>query len=373
MKPSELLQSELWWKGPSWLQQPMHLWPSEKQSASEPVECYLAVAADEDQLEHAAVEEVADGDLLLRYSNLSTLLRVVALCLRWRKLKSRDRGFIWSKELTDALDRIITLSQCRYFSLEIEQLKQGKTVSKRSPLLSLRPFLDDRGLLRVGGRLQAAALTYDQRHPLLIHKKCNLAVLLMRDVHVRTLHGGPQLTRNLIAQRFWIIKGNSLVRQLVRSCVRCARFSGGTGQQVMGSLPADRVNIAHPFLHSGVDYAGPFTLKTKRGRGFTSYKGFIALFVCLATKAVHLEVVTGLTSEAFIAAFQRFVGRRGNCARLYSDNGTTFRGADKELRAMFKAATQFYKDAAMILAEARTSWEFIPPYATSHRGATTDV
>jgi len=93
----------------------------------------------------------------------------------------------------------------------------------------------------------------------------------------------------------------------------------------MGDLPVHRVNPPNrPFIATGVDYTGAIEVKAARLRGSSTYKGYIAIFGCLATKAVHLEAVSGLSSEHFRLAFFRFTGRRGPVQHLYSDNGTNF-------------------------------------------------
>ena len=102
--------------------------------------------------------------------------------------------------------------------------------------------------------------------------------------------------------------------------------------QLMGDLPAPRVTPARLFTTTGLDYAGPFPIRMSKGRGSRAFKGYMALFVCFVTRAIHLEPVSDLTSETFIAAYRRFVSRRGICRTLYSDNATTFRGADTNLR-----------------------------------------
>ncbi|XP_046391614.1 uncharacterized protein LOC124159748 [Ischnura elegans] len=129
----------------------------------------------------------------------------------------------------------------------------------------------------------------------------------------------------------------------------------------MSDLPAERTTPARPFSVAGLDYAGPFYLRTTKGRGHRSYKGYVALFVCFATRAIHLEAVSDLTAHSFLAAYRRFAGRRGVCRTLYSDNATTFQGAAKELRRMFGAASDFYAEVASVLANDGTSWSFIPP------------
>lgn len=136
---------------------------------------------------------------------------------------------------------------------------------------------------------------------------------------------------------------------------------------MMGDLPAARTTNSHPFEVSGVDYAGPLQMRMSKGRGKTTCKGYICLFKCFATKAIHLEAVSDLSTKAFLDAFRRFTGRRGPCKTLWSDNGTNFQGASKELRSMFNEASNFYCEIASCLNADRTRWCFIPP-AAPHQG-----
>ncbi|XP_030754386.1 uncharacterized protein LOC115881149 [Sitophilus oryzae] len=128
----------------------------------------------------------------------------------------------------------------------------------------------------------------------------------------------------------------------------------------MGDLPKRRVTPSPPFYVTGVDYAGPFLIKDRQGRGCRTSKAYIAVFVCFATRALHLELVSALTTEAFLATLKRFVGRRGKPAQMYSDNGTNFKGAYNELSKL----ADFLQNNANSLVEAienkGISWSFIP-------------
>lgn len=99
----------------------------------------------------------------------------------------------------------------------------------------------------------------------------------------------------------------------------------------MGELPRERVTQARPFYHTGVDYCGPFYIKEKKLRNRAKVKVYVSVFVCLAVKAVHLEIVSELTTDAFIAALKRFIARRGKCRSIHSNNGTNFVGANNQL------------------------------------------
>lgn len=136
----------------------------------------------------------------------------------------------------------------------------------------------------------------------------------------------------------------------------------------MSELPPARVTPGRPFLHTGVDYAGPVWLRTSKGRGQRASKAFIAVFICLSSRAVHLDVALDYTADAFLATLRQFVARRGICQSLYSDCGTNFVGADAQLRALFAASSQESQRIAKCLAEDRIRWHFNPPAAPNFGG-----
>ncbi|XP_065356281.1 uncharacterized protein LOC135950679 [Calliphora vicina] len=132
----------------------------------------------------------------------------------------------------------------------------------------------------------------------------------------------------------------------------------------MAPLPPTRCNLSLPFQITGVDFAGPFELKASALRKSTLVKGYVNVFVCCSTKAVHLEVCSDLSSAAFQAAFSRFIGRRELPQRVVSDNGRNFLGASRELLREFSS---FIKNASQDTAHKYLThgfeWKFIPPHA----------
>ncbi|KAG5884223.1 hypothetical protein JTB14_011712 [Gonioctena quinquepunctata] len=104
----------------------------------------------------------------------------------------------------------------------------------------------------------------------------------------------------------------------------------------MAALPESRLNPKHPFEITGVDYAGPFSIKSRSGRGCKISKAYISLFICFVTKAVHFELVTDLSKDAFLLALKRFVSRRGLPTLINSDNGTNFVAANNDLKNLGK-------------------------------------
>jgi len=141
-------------------------------------------------------------------------------------------------------------------------------------------FLDKDGLIRVGGRLQAAVLACDQKRQVILPPKCHLSELIVQHEHVRLLHGGPQLMHSCLRQSFWIINGRMLCRKIVHSCVKCFRMQAASASQLMENLPSLRVKPVRPFLNCGVDYTGPFLIRQVGRRSKTkvtcyAYPAFI--------------------------------------------------------------------------------------------------
>lgn len=136
----------------------------------------------------------------------------------------------------------------------------------------------------------------------------------------------------------------------------------------MGSLPAARAAPRRSFLRTGVDYARPINIRSSQGRGYKSFKAFVAIFVCFSSRVVHLEVASDYTTNVFLAAFRRFTARRGICLDVYSDCGTNFVGADAQLRTLFRASNPATREMTGQLANHGTRWHFNPPRAPHFGG-----
>lgn len=189
-------------------------------------------------------------------------------------------------------------------------------------------------MLRVGGRLNHSQLNFDKKHPILLPND-RITLLLIEHYHKANLHTGPALLLALLRQKFWILSARNLVRKIVHNCNICFKLKPRFTNPQMGDLPAIRVSQVKSFVHTAVDYAGSFFITHIRRRGVKSHKAYICLFVCCTTKALHLELVSDLSSELFLAAFKRFICRRGPVAIMYSDGGTNFVGAKHKLEEIY--------------------------------------
>ena len=202
-----------------------------------------------------------------------------------------------------------------------------------SKINNLNPYLDENGIIRVGGRLEKSNINSDCKHPILMPKNSHVSKLIILWCHQKTGHAGRGMTLNEVrSSGFWILNANSISRSLIFHCVTCRSLRGKLGEQLMSELPSDRLQECPPFTYCGVDLFGPFLIKNGR----KEMKRYGVMFTCLCSRAVHIEVAHSLDTDSFILSLRRFIGSRGNIHLMRSDNGSNFVGAIKELREAFQ-------------------------------------
>ncbi|XP_039315440.1 uncharacterized protein LOC113004411 [Solenopsis invicta] len=366
----QLASHPLWWHGPPWLKLPSSQWPDLVKHPETSMERTL-------KRQVLLARPIEPWDLATRFSSWPKLLRVTAYILRFvSRIRRRDPppvdmrespSSLAAAEISRAKTFWLKALQAELFPRELNALTNRAPLSTKSELLPLHPFLDKEQLIRVGGRLGQAPVPTRVKHPILLASH-PLVRLIIQNVHLRYFHAGIQLTLSILRGEFWVVRARSVVRSVLHRCVACARERAVSPAQLMGNLPSVRVSPpARAFLHCGLDYAGPIAVRALSGRGVTSHKAYIAVFICMATRAVHLELIDGYSTPAFLGAYARFVARRGLPESMYSDNGTTFVGADREMTASFRAAL---RDPAFLnkIASDSISWHFIPPAAPHFGG-----
>ncbi|XP_033363318.1 uncharacterized protein LOC117241539, partial [Bombus vosnesenskii] len=270
--------------------------------------------------------------------------------------------------ITEELAKSLRIRQNKC-SVPIGALDTLTTTSKRHITATITSTDDKEGILRVGGRLSHSSMTFAQKHPIVLPKS-SVTARIIDHKHKIHMHSGTQATLYAVRQRYWPVDGRSQVWRAIKGCVRCCRAQPPPVEYVMGNLPEARVTESRPFTNVGVDYCGPFHTKEKRDRNRRQIKVYVAIFVCLAIKAVHIELVDDLTSEAFIAALRRFIARRGYCSTIHSDNGTNFRGASNELRELHDLlqSDDHKEKVTAFLADKQIEWRFIPPHSPHFGG-----
>ena len=262
---------------------------------------------------------------------------------------------------------LIRESQARAFPQEVQLLSATlpKALPTSSKLTSLVPFFGSDGILHVGGRLAKAPA---QRHPILLAAHDRLTLLLVQQAHLFLSHCGPTLLIAHLGERYFIQGVRRLARSVCSQCVVCRKASAKAQTQLMGQLSPSRVSPAHVFATTGMDYAGPFLLKRGYNRRPQIVKAYLAIFICMVTKAVHLEVVSDQTTAALVAALKRFCSRRGRPKDIYSDNGSNFKGAKHELDELTKMLGEASTSGSLhsYLLEGKTDWHFIPERARAY-------
>ncbi|XP_033212219.1 uncharacterized protein LOC117169820 [Belonocnema kinseyi] len=255
---------------------------------------------------------------------------------------------------------MIRLIQEEGFPDELKSLKSKGHLNGN--LNNLAPFIDSDGIMRVGGRIDKSNLSFSQKHPALLPHHYFTDVLI-REEHIKSMHGGIQTTFNILHQNFWVTSGRNTVKRVIYKCVTCARINPSIPQYIMGDLPKSRLSLERPFLVCGIDYCGPFYIKERRHRNRNKIKTFAAIFVCFATKAVHIELVSDLSTEAFMAALRRFFSRRGLSSDLYSDNATNIVGAKNEIVDIqnLLSSHEHNKSVERTLTNDNIAWHVIPP------------
>ena len=371
MMPAELLQYTLWWEGPSWLhQEPFPMPPQPPRRTLEPPELRVI---------HTIT--VPPHTLRERIQHLSTpyhtTLAITAWCLRFtsRLLHGRPQPDLRTRQLTGAdittaRNWILRENQSLNFPKEKRALERGLAIPPTSRLKALNPLIDSTHLIRVGGRLANSSLTYSQQHPIVADSKDSLIMKWFTHVHIALCHCGPSLLLCYTGAHLHILGARKLSRRICSQCIRCRRLAPKWTSQMMGELPSQRVQPAKAFTHTGMDFAGPFSIKMGHVRRPVKLQAYLCIFICLTFKAVHIEVVSDQTTPAFQACLSRFISRRNTPKHLYSDNGPNFTGAKNELKRLYSWLKSQDTDESIrhyLLCHHAITWHNSPP-ASPHFG-----
>ncbi|XP_044249366.2 uncharacterized protein [Drosophila takahashii] len=336
------LAASMWFTGPQFLTQPSSQWPTTPQIID--IDPTIVKA---EQRRSTFTTAVISNHVLQQLTHISSYTRCIRTIAYVFRFANLSRGVkivnpsLTSEELRRALFSIVYNIQQQSLLEDFHSLQKAKPLT--SHLKYLTPFLDSssgHALIRVGGRLQNADIPKSERHPLLLPSKSHFAWI-------------------------YIINARDLARRVVRSCIACVRFRPKLENQLMGSLPLERVLPQQ----CGVDFCGPFNIYLRiRGKGPT--KSYLAVFICLASKAVHIEVVSDLSTKAFLAALKRMIARRSIPTDIFCERGTNFVGAAnhlQELRAFLQdKATQ--EVISSYLSTDFITFHFIPPRAAHFGG-----
>lgn len=306
-----LINSSLWWQGPHWLTKPEGDWPSQSSDQRDITEA-------EEHLDSPLTSVAFVTKHLFDFSVTNSWPRMVNIArtileAAWKWQKGGKQVDLSPARRRRKAEQTLILEAQR----SITQMEKTKW--------HLEP--DSYGILRIKDRLRGMRL---EDQPIYLSKNHPIVAMLIEDAHNRCGHLGTAATLTEFRTQFWIEQGPTITRRILKTrCFKCRRERArGFALPEMSPLPTCRTTDVGVFQNVALDYAGPFLVKTELNN---RKKQWVCLFSCLATRAVHLEIVQDLSTSEFINAFRRFKARRGTPQSLLSDNGTQFVGAAKIL------------------------------------------
>jgi transposase InsO family protein len=312
---------------------------------------------------------ILDTLQLNRFSNWGRLCRAIGyvlLAIENFKLsieKQQLKHHLTTKEIFEAKNILYRKAQQEVYMAEVSILKSQTKVPNTSSIYKFSPYLDENQVLRVNGRIDALSVGSEEtKRPLILPTKHHITFLIVRWYHLKFKHKMDEFIVNEIRQAFWIPHLRVLVRKVKASCQLCKNNRATAPIVEMSPLPKQRLAAyCKPFTYTGLDFFGPVMVTIGRAR----HKRWVALFTCLTTRAVHLELAHDLSSNACILVLRNFINRRGTPIEIISDNGTNFVGTKSEIQGASDAVKGAQTEGTM----RGIKWSFIPPRSPHMGGA----
>lgn len=342
-----------WFTGPEFLRGPRSKWPHEEEK-------------EDDTTELVCVLNTSNTSLpdVNRFSSYDRLIRATAIVLLFiQRCKEKSKTVEMNTEHTRRATNLwFQQVQSEHFGRELHNLRTEGKLSRDSPLRRLDVMIDD-GLLKLRGRIKKADVPEEGKNPIILDGRHRFVKLLIEREHRRAGHANNERVVNDLRQRFWILRLRPTVKAIARSCLTCRIRNTKPQATPMGDLPHERLEaFKRPFSNCGLDYFGPIVVTIGRRHE----KRWGALFTCLTTRAVHIELVESLSTNSAIMALRRMAARRGWPSTIYSDNATNFKGADVELKKAYADWLPHLREWGL---KYDTRWKYIAPGAPNQGGA----
>ncbi|CAL8117960.1 unnamed protein product [Orchesella dallaii] len=328
----EQLKTSEWWEGPNFLKSGQQEWPNEVVPVNE---YEVNSERKKNVVSSLSTEQDPIYDEICESSSYADMIQRVASSM---KAEEHTQDFT-VEELNLAEQKLLRMVQVRSFT-GVNDIKLKK----------LYAFVDDNGLIRTRTRLLHGDFTEDFKSPVILPCKNKVVGALILQQHESNSHAGVQILMAILREKYWILKSRRTIRSVISKCPSCRIFDAPRMECEVAPLPKDRIQAEVPFQVTGVDLAGPLFLSDGR-------KTWIVLFTCAVYRAIHLELVTSLSTEDFKNSLRRFIARRGRPTIIYSDNGTNFQGCSNQFKRVNWTQVQKYARCKEI------TWRFNPPTA----------
>ncbi|KAH7714689.1 Pao retrotransposon peptidase family protein [Aphelenchoides avenae] len=358
--PKDLLDNDLWWHGPKYLQwKGTDNWPAQPPSyqpfSSEDLGKDMKVLKTEDSKKAASelratlcLQPTASTYLTVQKSNLwliraadrsswsrliSTTARVLQFIAILAKKTCSRSEFLRLLQTQVPARQMQTLPSAALDFAEKYHIRQAQRRhrSTMNDVKNLELFKDSDGIYRCRSRIVQSG-EYSQ-HPIYLPRADAYTQLLLLHIHQHNSHCDQSTLIVKFRQRYFIPRSKHAASTTIRQCLDCRRYLSGRSfaPQKWADQPIERVQLSAPFTNIGLDYGGPFAVRLDSTSKDTA-KRWICIFTCMSVRAIHLEVAKDLTADTFMRILDKFIARRTRPAKIWSDNATTFTAVEKILK-----------------------------------------
>ena len=330
---------EFWLHGPSWIQRDVASWPSHELGCLSAHSKSIVTNACLENV-NKSIEPVVPFD---RYNKLSQLLNTTARVIKTiSNLKYFDNDKLLSKWGTTDINlcakiHLISIMQQQRFDKEISFLLDSNNKQIPELVINKNLYIDKYCILRSAGRHDKCdAYDRDITNPILLAKDHDLTKLIIEDCHRKCQHLGIDATVNMIRlSGFEIPKARQAVKNVIKFCTICKRYNVLSFRYPkLTNLPKHRVNFIRPYLHTGIDYTSHFMIR----EGTNYRKMYILVFTCMNIRAIHIELVSDLSTRSLVLALLRFINIYGVPSHIYSDNGKSLIAGVDLMQEMFTSS-----------------------------------
>ena len=375
--PSELVQCREWIYGPEFLKHDDKDWPVKTISEINQKDFDLPGIKKAVRINHA--QKAVPFIDYQRFSSFRKLLHVVSRLINLFRNSSTDelvhsKVQTWNPSFSMSPDvlrkaHLFIIKQVQQDLVEDLVVDEETGIMKYNRYSCLGPVKTDGGIWVVGVRI-INLYESNESLPILLPKSHHVTRLLMIKAHVDALHAGRDGTLAKFRSNYYTVGASKLASSVRYKCFRCRLTDGVLQTQLMGNLPLEKLKEAPVFTFVQIDLVGPIEVAGEVQKR-VKRKGYAVIFVDLAVRAVHIEFISGYSTDDFMCGLQRFVSIRSWPSVCFSDPGSQLIGADRILKESFAALD--WERICQTSADHGMQWKFSPADSSHRQGLVESV